>query len=184
MSGHDLFKAYKDKRYDSIWVIEWPEIPKIADEYTRKNFKKSGQATDKGRRKVRLEENRIDKNRKEHIKRRVSFDFDRALELFKSRIVKLKGPNAEKRFNEQIKNQADFDNLLASIDNYAKHLKETHWKKPKQSFETYLGTATSGYYWREFIEADSGKAAPKSTGIAEIRRRRKERDAAHNQRSV
>lgn len=87
------------------------------------------------------------------------FDFGLVLNLFKTLVVKSKGPKAEKRFRDQIKTQENYDNLTLAIKNYAAHLKlpENSWKTPKQSFETFLGTDSSGYYWEEFIDESAGK---------------------------
>jgi hypothetical protein len=78
------------------------------------------------------------------------FDFEKAFEKYP---VRIKGPNAEDRFLKQIHTQAQFDDLVRSIDHYNKFLAlpQNDYRSPKQSWETYLGTKSSGYFWKSFI---------------------------------
>lgn len=82
------------------------------------------------------------------------FDFEKA---FKEFPVRVKGDGCEKRFNEQIKTQEQFDNLMASLKHYKAMLAlpENEWRKPKTAFATYLGSKSSGYFWHDFISPDS-----------------------------
>jgi hypothetical protein len=77
--------------------------------------------------------------------------FQRAFELFP---IQIKGPKAEERFAEQIQTDDDFADLLTSLQNYVAYLSrpENSWRAPKQSFETFLGTKNSGYFWRTWIK--------------------------------
>jgi len=82
-------------------------------------------------------------------------DFDAVV----SRYPKPRGPDAEKRFREQIKTQQDLDDLNAALTHYFAMLAlpENSWRRPKQTFEAFLGTKTSGYFWRDFISPESCK---------------------------
>ncbi len=64
------------------------------------------------------------------------------------------GQNAWKRFGDQFRNKPDdIPDLFDSVQNYILLLKKSDWRKPKTSVETFLGTKSSGYFWRDFIEA-------------------------------
>lgn len=84
----------------------------------------------------------------------LNFDFEAAYALYPKRI---KGPKAEERFHEQIKSQQDFDDLLASLRHYVAMLAlpENSYRQPKGTFEAFLGTKTSGFFWRDFIAPES-----------------------------
>jgi hypothetical protein len=94
----------------------------------------------------------IDKEQKKikNIKKEL-FDFELA---YKKYLVPAKGQKAEKNFNAQIKTMMDYQQLLNSMVNYKKYLaiKENSWRRPKQTFAAYLGTKSSGYFWRDWID--------------------------------
>lgn len=87
------------------------------------------------------------------------FDFENA---YGNYLVKVKGQNAEKNFNAQIKTMMDYQQLLNSMVNYKKYLaiKENSWRRPKQTFAAYLGTKSSGYFWRDWIDWQPEKSMP------------------------
>lgn len=65
------------------------------------------------------------------------------------------GPKCERYFFDQIKTVEDADLLSQAMDNYAEYLSRPEikeWRRPKTSFQTFLGTKTSGYFWRDYIE--------------------------------
>jgi hypothetical protein len=78
------------------------------------------------------------------------FDFQKVYDLYP---VKKKGPNCEANFHDQIKTQADYDDLVKSIENYLAHLAlpQNSWRRPKQTFAAYLGTKRTDFFWREWI---------------------------------
>jgi hypothetical protein len=67
------------------------------------------------------------------------------------------GEKAEQRFLEQVKTKSDYEDLRKSISNYKAAIdydnRDREWRKSKRSFETYLGTKSSGFHWRQFINA-------------------------------
>lgn len=79
---------------------------------------------------------------------------DRYVALFKN--VRA-GVKAQERFAEQIKTEERADQLLKAIEHYKialdydNRIKE--WRSPKTTFETFLGTKKSGFFWEQFIEA-------------------------------
>lgn len=77
--------------------------------------------------------------------------FDRAFAEYPLRV---KGGKALERFREQIRTDADFEALLRSLSNYRSMLAhpEHAWRKPKQSFEAYLGTRASGFFWKDWVD--------------------------------
>lgn len=89
--------------------------------------------------------------RNKEIKNIYAFDFEVP---FKSYPLKVKGAGAEKRFQEQIKTEQDFADLNQAITNYVEYLKIESWRKPKQSFASFLGTKRSGLFWRDWINYD------------------------------
>lgn len=76
-----------------------------------------------------------------------------------------KGPKAVERFREQIKSENDLEDLKKSIASYAAFLKMpvNEWRRPKTSFENFLGTKTSGFFWREFIDFKASEAGVKKS---------------------
>lgn len=65
-----------------------------------------------------------------------------------------RGTNSEKRFLSQIKTPKDEKDLELAIKKYGEHLQAEQWRLPKMSFETFLGTKQSGFFWRDFIAAE------------------------------
>lgn len=107
------------------------------------------------------------------------------LKAFLEYPVRTKGPDALKRFNEQIKSKEDFEKLVTAIAHYKKYLADpkNSWRKPKQSFAAYLGTKASGYFWHDWIESDSGKVdelQPPASDYSFLSKHNKEQ---HNDRS-
>jgi len=103
---------------------------------------------------VTLEKRREEKKREENTKN-VCFDFDA---VYKKYPVRTKGPDCEGRFSDQIKTQDDYRDLITATENYVAHLlkPENSWRKPKQNFATFLGTSSSGFFWRDWINSDAG----------------------------
>lgn len=87
------------------------------------------------------------------------FSFDEVFQEFKA-LCSVKGPKAEDRFHSQIKTEKDFEDIKKAIANYKDFLSlpENDWRQPKQSFATFLGTKSTGYFWRDFIEAPEKEA--------------------------
>lgn len=81
--------------------------------------------------------------------------YNQAISLFP---IKTEGELAKDRFAEQIDSDEKFNDLIQSLKNYVSYLQrpENSWRAPKQSFETYLGTKSSGFFWRQWINSDSG----------------------------
>jgi DNA-binding transcriptional regulator YhcF (GntR family) len=71
------------------------------------------------------------------------------LSLFPGTIV---GGDAESRFEKQMKTEADVKALETSMDNYRAFLDANTWRTPKQSFEAFLGTKRSKFFWRDYIK--------------------------------
>jgi hypothetical protein len=82
-----------------------------------------------------------------------AFDFE---ESFKKYPVQIKGPNAEKRWAEQMTSREVHDDFLKALGNYLLFLAhpDNSYRQPKQSFATFLGTERSGYFWRDWINFD------------------------------
>lgn len=84
------------------------------------------------------------------------------------------GSQAVDRFMSQIKNTEDVSDFEQSIVHYRKVLDSNEWRHPKTTFATYLGTKSSGFFWREFITmpklADPKKpgSAPKGPNYSEM----------------
>lgn len=64
------------------------------------------------------------------------------------------------RLLDQIKSEKDLADLETSMGHYRRVLDTQAWRDPKTSFETYLGTKASGYFWRQFIDAPNLPAGP------------------------
>jgi hypothetical protein len=81
-------------------------------------------------------------------------DFGHAFAEYKQLPGVQKGAKAEKRFQDQIKSEDDLERLLIAIRNYRVVLSwsENAWRKPKTTFETFLGSKASGYFWHDFIQ--------------------------------
>lgn len=56
-----------------------------------------------------------------------------------------------KSLTKQIKTQAEFDDFLKAVSNYAKAMTGTEEKFIKH-FSSFVGTEKSGTPWREFVE--------------------------------
>lgn len=110
-----------------------------------------------------IEETKKLRKKKERNKKSV-FDFEKAQAVFKFQTL---GPNAQKRFDEQMKTQSDFDDLMASLTHYKAMLalSENEWRRAKVSFETFLGTAKAPF-WRQYISPDSCKPTKHSKRAA------------------
>lgn len=93
--------------------------------------------------------------------------FKQALAEYKRLPGVQKGARAEKRFREQITSEDEFKSLIAAIENYRTFLSwsENNWRKPKTTFETFLGSKSSGFFWRDFIELPA-RAAGSTCGSA------------------
>jgi len=78
---------------------------------------------------------------------------------------KTAGPQINKRLKEQIKTPQDLADLTLAVTHYFKMLElpENNWREPKTSFQTFLGTKHSGYFWRDFIDPKSCKPTMRLT---------------------
>lgn len=85
------------------------------------------------------------------LKNILAFDLEAVLKMYP---VQVRGPGLEARFSQQIKTQADYDDLKKSIENYKAYLKTETWRSPKQTFSAYLGTKKTGFFWRDWITLD------------------------------
>jgi hypothetical protein len=90
--------------------------------------------------------------------------FEKAWTEYKNLPNVVKGQQAESRFASQIKNDLDFDQLMIAITSYRQMLAQpgNQWRQPKSTFETFLGTKKSGFFWRDFID---WKVAPLSSDV-------------------
>lgn len=70
-------------------------------------------------------------------------------ELFPGAVV---GGKAKDRFCLQIRSIEEVDQLSAAMKNYRTLLDAEGWRKPKTSFENFLGTKRSGFFWRDYIK--------------------------------
>ena len=77
------------------------------------------------------------------------------------------GP-AKERFKAQIKTEEDLANLRQSLGNYRKFLDANDWRKPKQTFATYLGTKSTGFFWRDYIAMPSLEAETQGLSLEQI----------------
>jgi hypothetical protein len=78
------------------------------------------------------------------------------------------GGNAEVRFNQQILTDQDLADLETSLIHYRRALDSQEWRQPKTTFERYLGTKASGFFWREYVEMPTIAEASKPLSIADI----------------
>lgn len=130
-------------------TIYFPKLLEIRDNHVKNLQVKS--------KKVSSREEK-EKSKEKSIHRKQSkYDYAHALLIFKNTVITSEGSNAQRRFNDQVKSQKIYALLCKAIENYAIHLKNNTWKTPKQSFETFLGTERSGFYWREFINENTGE---------------------------
>lgn len=96
------------------------------------------------------------------------FDF---LGVFEKYPLRIHTSLAVQRFNEQIKTEQDYEDFKTSITHYNKFLAlpENSFRYPKQSWDTYLGTKKSGYFWRSFISPECLKTnQPTLGGLSEL----------------
>lgn len=97
-------------------------------------------------------EERKNKRKKEYIYASQFEEFaKRYRETFKGTTT---GP-AKARFEKQIKTEQDLADLDLAFKHYRLLLDANDWRKPKQTFASFLGTETSGYFWRDYIEKPS-----------------------------
>jgi len=91
--------------------------------------------------------------------------FEKILSEYKKLPGVKKGPKAEDRFREQIKTEEDLNKLSLAVKNYSEFLSrpENSWRKPKTTFDTFLGSKSSGYFWRDFISSDTQATSPLGT---------------------
>lgn len=81
-------------------------------------------------------------------------DFESVLTEYRQLQGVQKGSKAEKRFHDQVKSESDLAKLSTAIRNYRAFLAwpENAWRKPKVTFETFLGSKVSGFFWHDFVE--------------------------------
>lgn len=132
-SDPDLFK---------VFVPKWSELQE--NRGGKRDAKPEQKPDRRKKREVRGKNKEIERER-----------FDQVFGLYP---IKLEGQKAFERFLEQIETDQDFADLLKSVPNYVAYLSkpENSWRAPKQSFETYLGTKQSGFFWRQWINSDAG----------------------------
>lgn len=125
--------------------------------------------------KIREEEIREEERRRKKSLSLFSENFD---STYKKYPVRCKGSKAEERFKDQIKTDNDLADLNNALDHYVAHLKkpDNSWRRPKQTFAAFLGTGSSGYFWRDFISQNAGDCVltgeKEDTGIEAILKRR------------
>lgn len=146
-----------DGRLITVCNFERYANPDEARDTEEENERKTGGKSEENDRHHNGQDNNKQKNKERYIS---EFDFEKAAAVFPFQTL---GANARKRFSEQIKTQADFDDLIAALTNYKAMLAlpENDWRQPKTSFEIFLGTKARGYFWRDFI--DPASAQPKKT---------------------
>lgn len=100
-----------------------------------------------------------DKNKKKGDKKSLNAfpaaeQFTECVNLYREIKGTQRGAKAEDRFFAQISCAEDLDRLKAAIKHYRDFLRhpDNTWRKPKSTFETFLGTKTSGYFWHDWIE--------------------------------
>jgi hypothetical protein len=79
--------------------------------------------------------------------------FDRASALYREVFPgTTTGTNAKKRWAEQVRHPDQALAVIAAIGHYRAFLEHpsNSWRKPKTSFETFLGTKSSGFFWQDF----------------------------------
>ncbi len=76
--------------------------------------------------------------------------------------IRQKGPHAEKRFREQIRTEEDFKALDGALITYLAYLKNEPWRKPKQTFATFLGTESTDYFWKQWVNFDPNQTKEKT----------------------
>lgn len=98
------------------------------------------------------------KNKKKNKKEEKEYkkDFFEVFERFAKKYQTLfpgttKGGKSAERFMDQFPVLDETPLLDLSIDHYRKVLDTQTWRAPKTTFETYLGTKHSGFFWRDYI---------------------------------
>lgn len=88
--------------------------------------------------------------------------FDLCFAEFPARV---EGPKARERFETQLKTFFDIREFAVSIGHYNTMLSlpENAWRRPKTTFEAYLGTKSSGRFWRDYVNPDSCLPTTKKT---------------------
>lgn len=121
--------------------ISMPKLLESLDRDSKRARQERAGAAPKRKRKNKREE-------KEYIH---ASAFDRLskkyLELFKGTVV---GPALE-RFKTQMTDLTKIAELELAMDNYRKVLDANEWRQPKTTFAIFLGTKTSGFFWRDFL---------------------------------
>jgi len=72
------------------------------------------------------------------------------------------GPSAKARFADQVREPEDVELIRRAIVHYSEFLKHdaNSWRKPKTSFETFLGTKSSGFFWKDFVDPPALPLSP------------------------
>lgn len=78
------------------------------------------------------------------------------------------GPKAHERFKEQCADPKAIKDLEDSMAHYRLCLNAQPWRAAKTTFETYLGTESSGYFWHDYIEMPELPPAPKSNSLVDL----------------
>ena len=152
--------------------FEIPKILKLLDREQRRARPKGGaDHAECGPEEKRVEESRVEENNN----KKSAFDFDAAYSLYP---LKMKGPKAEQNFHSQMKTQADYDNLIKALLNYKTMLEQESWRKPKGTFAAFLGSKSTGFFWRDWIQYEVPVQPDKhAAGLAALERLREERRA-------
>lgn len=106
----------------------------------------------KGIQRVEEEEEEEDKEKDKEKEGEFEGNFNALAKLYRDSFPgSTTGSNAPERFKAQLSSQALVDDLKASIGHYRRILDAQPWRAAKTTFATYLGTKSSGYFWRDFI---------------------------------
>ena len=108
----------------------------------------------------------IEQTEQEEIKARLSSKFDAFWQeyrdqIFKRRGVKIQlGAKAKERFLTQFKTFKEVDVFFGAAENYLEYLThpENEWRLPKQTLAAFIGTKSSGFFWRDFIQEPDGNS--------------------------
>lgn len=148
LAGRDSIRIESATRGTLITICNWAEYQDATQEpATQVRHDCDTKRTLAGRQPDHIGE--VENKEEIHI-----VDFDSALAEYKQCPGVQKGANAEKRFKEQIKTEADWNQLVTAIRNYRAFLSapQNTWRKPKTTFATFLGSKASGFFWRDFID--------------------------------
>lgn len=132
------------------YTFYFPNILKSMDRDSKRARPVRAEAAPKNKRKRKRKINKEEKEKE---------GFESSLAEFMKLSGVTKGPKAEVRYAEQIKTPEDFLNLNLAITHYSQYLAENQWRKPKGTFETFLGTKASGYFWHDWVKAPSNVVA-------------------------